>query len=116
MHFKNPTKRPSNQQSALTATPPQREPIVYRKGAGRWVFECDDESEQALLAHVAHLAAKHVDGFDHFDAALVGHQIRQRLSANIGRDTPSAQQAQPPAPPKHPVPDNPGPKSRPKAS
>jgi hypothetical protein len=64
-----------------------REPIVFRKGDRRWVFVCDAGDEQALLEHIGGLAASRSGGFDWFDAALVGHQVRQRLNPTLRRET-----------------------------
>lgn len=84
------------QTQTIPAAPPPTarnsvaEPIVFRKGASRWVFACEPGEEQALLAHVARLAADRTGGFDQFDAALVGHQVRQRLNADLDRAAASA--------------------------
>lgn len=84
---------PMHSQTHATSTsttpqqPPQtlREPIVFRKGDRQWIFVCDTGDEQALLEHIGGLAANRSGGFDWFDAALVGHQVRQRLNPTLRR-------------------------------
>lgn len=72
-------------QTGQRASARSRRPIVFSKGRSRWVFICDPGDERALLEHVGRIAAARQDGFDWFDAALVGHQIRQRLNNSLSR-------------------------------
>ncbi|MBX3357243.1 MAG: hypothetical protein KF745_02325 [Phycisphaeraceae bacterium] len=69
--------------SAPAATGGQTVTLV--KGAHRWLFSCGPGEESSLLASLSELAAAAGVPFDYFDAALVSHQIAQRLKPGLRR-------------------------------
>jgi hypothetical protein len=56
----------------------------------RWTFSCERGQEQALLVRLAELARNEDVPFDWFDAALVSHQLRNRLLPGLNRTEASA--------------------------
>lgn len=73
-------------------------PIEFVRGAHRWIFSCAPGEEQALQTFLADLVADPNIPFDLVDAALVGHQLTNRLPAAISRqrsDSPARRAASP---------------------
>lgn len=59
--------------------------VTLSKGAHRWRFACDRGSEPALLRRLSEVARDADMPFDWFDAALVSHQLSERLSPGLCR-------------------------------
>ena len=67
---------------------PTRECVTLSKGQHRWTFSCPSGDEQKLLVRLAELARSEDVPFDWFDAALVSHQLRNRLLPGLSRIDP----------------------------
>lgn len=79
-------------------SPARTGPIEFVRGAHRWIFSCAPGEEQSLQALLADLVADPNIPFDLVDAALVGHQLSNRLPAAISRqrsDSPARRTASP---------------------
>jgi len=76
-HTRNKTEKDRNTD--------QREPVTLVKGSHRWTFTCDPGDEPALLRRLAELADGKDVPFDWFDAALVSHQLSNRLRPGLKR-------------------------------
>jgi hypothetical protein len=63
-----------------------RDRVTLCKGAHRWTFSCEDGEEKTLLMRLAELAQREDVPFDWFDAALVSHQLRNRLLPGLQRN------------------------------
>ncbi len=87
----------------LSGTPPiatvnvsrSRECVTLSKGPHRWTFSCQPGQEQNLLMRLAELAKAEDVPFDWFDAALVSHQLRNRLLPGLARNDPTPPNAAP---------------------
>lgn len=62
-----------------------QETVTLTKGPHRWTFTCERGGEQTLLRKLADLARSDDVPFDWFDAALVSHQLRNRLLPGLCR-------------------------------
>ncbi len=62
-----------------------KDPVVLVKGVHRWTFACERGDEKALLKRVSELARAESVPFDWFDAALVTHQLSERLRPGLIR-------------------------------
>ena len=72
-----------------------RECVTLSKGPHRWTFSCQPGQEQNLLMRLAELAKAEDVPFDWFDAALVSHQLRNRLLPGLARNDPTTPNAAP---------------------
>jgi hypothetical protein len=70
--------------STVTVSP-SRERVTLSKGPHRWTFSCEPGQERTLLMRLAELAGRDDVPFDWFDAALVSHQLRNRLLPGLAR-------------------------------
>ena len=75
----------SKGQPASVSISPSRDCVTLSKGAHRWTFSCEGGQEQTLLMRLAELARNEDVPFDWFDAALVSHQLRNRLLPGLHR-------------------------------
>ena len=73
---------------ATVQVSPTREAVTLAKGPHRWTFSCEPGQEQTLLRRLAELAGCDDVPFDWFDAALVSHQLRNRLLPGLARIDP----------------------------
>ena len=60
-----------------------RRQVVLVKGAQRWVFRYAPGDEVRLLGDLARLAEDPASGLTWFDAAVLSHQMGQRLSRQL---------------------------------
>lgn len=72
-------------QPAKVSVSPSRDCVTLSKGVHRWTFSCERGQEQSLLLRLAELARSEDVPFDWFDAALVSHQLRNRLLPGLHR-------------------------------
>lgn len=72
-----------------------RECVTLSKGPHRWTFSCPPGEEKTLLMRLAELARSEEVPFDWFDAALVSHQLRNRLLPGLARNDPNRPNATP---------------------
>jgi hypothetical protein len=89
MHAESPSKKtstPSKGQPAKVSVSPSRDFVTLSKGIHRWTFSCERGQEQNLLIRLAELARNEDVPFDWFDAALVSHQLRNRLLPGLYRN------------------------------
>ena len=75
----------SKGQPAKVSVSPSRDCVTLSKGVHRWTFSCERGHEQSLLMRLAELARNEDVPFDWFDAALVSHQLRNRLLPGLYR-------------------------------
>src|ERR1051326_6430046 len=64
---------------------PSAERVTLSKGSHHWTFSCEAGQERPLLLRLAELASRDDVPFDWFDAALVSHQLRNRLLPGLAR-------------------------------
>ena len=89
------TGKPSQRNSKKAHTPVAVnishacECVTLSKGQHRWTFSCHPGEEQSLLIRLAELAKQEDVPFDWFDAALVSHQLRNRLLPGLARNDPA---------------------------
>ncbi len=87
--------KPSSRNSKKSTTPESVnishtcECVTLTKGQHRWTFSCHPGQEQSLLMRLAELAKQEDVPFDWFDAALVSHQLRNRLLPGLARNDPT---------------------------
>ena len=62
-----------------------RQPLTLVKGVHTWTFSCEAGDEAVLLARLSELARGPGVPFDWFDAALVSHQLSNRLKPGLFR-------------------------------
>lgn len=79
--------RKDAQQTNPKTAPAGREPVTLSKGNHHWTFTCDAGCETGLLERLAELASDPEAPFDWFDLALVSHQVRDRLRADLSRQS-----------------------------
>ena len=88
-----PTPRNSKKSALLTPVTVNVshacECVTLSKGQHRWTFSCHPGEEQSLLMRLAELAKSEDVPFDWFDAALVSHQLRNRLLPGLARNDPT---------------------------
>ncbi|HVU63722.1 MAG TPA: hypothetical protein VHC70_07085 [Phycisphaerales bacterium] len=70
---------------ASVSVSPGRDRVTLCKGVHRWTFSCEEGEERNLLMRLAELAQREDVPFDWFDAALVSHQLRNRLLPGLQR-------------------------------
>lgn len=61
----------------------ERTPLVLVKQGQRYVFDCPPGQEAELLADIARRAKDPHDGINWFDAAVLSHQLGQRMSKDL---------------------------------
>ena len=84
-----PSKPKRNGPAVMLSLSPSRESVTLCKGGHRWTFSCEPDGEKALLLRLAELARAEDVPFDWFDAALVSHQLRNRLLPGLARQEPT---------------------------
>lgn len=60
-----------------------RTPLVLVKQGQRYVFDCAPGQEAELLADIARRAKDPDDGINWFDAAVLSHQLGQRMGQDL---------------------------------
>lgn len=73
---------------AVNIAPDGGDAVTLSKGRHRWTFSCHPGEERSLLTRLAELARADDVPFDWFDAALVSHQLRNRLLPGLYRNDP----------------------------
>ena len=59
--------------------------VVLNKNGQRYAFQCAPGTESELLARLPEIGADPSNDLDWFDAAVISHQIGQRLKQSLDR-------------------------------
>ncbi len=70
--------------SAANAATEAKQLVLIKKGQ-RYVFRYEEGQESKLLAHLAEMVQRGDSDLDWFDAAVLSHQMGQRLSSQLQR-------------------------------